>query len=231
MIEPSEALAHESTPSGQPNGKTPLRSPPEFTYSKDDNEDVVSYDPHLNSDGSFFSIEYSLLVKKVTFNSIGEALHRFLLSQATSSPIIRISCRGTLGQIIDFDFCIDIVPDASVIAWSVADDEPAYRGRMEREFEGSTTGTGKPNIKVGEIKLHKEWEEHRKVLGLPPWVSRVDNTNFDASGSSTHLDGLRSSKTLRQWADAYCASPRKIKEFVYKKVLSSVSIFPIPLFL
>lgn len=30
---------------------------------------------------------------------------------------------------------------------------------------------------------------------------------------------LRSSKTLRQWADEYCASPKSLKEFVYHKVL------------
>jgi len=38
-------------------------------------------------------------------------------------------------------------------------------------------------------------------------------------GPIEHLDGLRSSKTLRQWADEYCASPKYLKEFVYKKVL------------
>jgi hypothetical protein len=32
------------------------------------------------------------------------------------------------------------------------------------------------------------------------------------------VDGLRSSKTLREWADDYCASPKYLKEFVYEKV-------------
>ena len=220
-IDPNEALA--STPSEQSTGNTPLRPSPEFTHSKDDNGDVVSYDPRLNSDGLFFSIEYGLLIK-VTFNSTGEALHHFLLSQARSSPAIRISCgtKSDPSEVTVFDFCIDIVPEASVVPWSVADDKPAYRGRMEREFEGSA-GT-KPDPKVEEIKLHKEWAEHRKVLGLAPWVSRVDNTNFDGSGSGA-LDGLRSSKTLRQWADEYCASPKKMKDFVYKKVLLPYLLF------
>ena len=87
---------------------------------------------------------------------------------------------------------------------------------MVREFEEST-GTGRQVAKRKEIKYYKEWEEKRKGLGLPPWASRVDNSITD--GSSGHLDGLRSSKTLRQWADEYCASPKYLKEFVYKKVL------------
>ena len=183
-----------------------------------------------------------LAKKKSTFNYIGEALYRFLLSQATSSPSHRISCRGTHTEvrhrwvtgrdtdgrsrsrqetytetITDFDFCIDVVPNGPVtpVQWSVADDEPAYRGLMVREFE-ALTGTGRQVAKRKEIKSYKEWEEKRKGLGLPPWVSRMDNNITD--GSSAHLDGLRSSKTLRQWADEYCASPKYLKEFVYKKV-------------
>ena len=87
---------------------------------------------------------------------------------------------------------------------------------MVREFEGSA-GTGRQVAKRKEIKRYKEWEVKRKGLGLPPWVSRVDNNIIN--GSSADLDGLRSSKTLRQWADEYCASPKYLKEFVYKKVL------------
>jgi hypothetical protein len=266
-IDPSEALA--STSSGQPFiassssdtfssppvlvndshllvdiDNTPLGPPPEFTHYEAEHfevgySDVASHDPHLNSDGSFFSIGYGLLIK-VHSILIGEALYRFLLSQATSSPSHRISCRGTHTEvrsrwvtgrdndgrsqsrqetytetITDFDFCIDIVPNGPVtpVQWSVADDEPAYRGLMVREFEGSA-GTGRQVAKRKEIKCYKEWEEKRKGLGLPPWVDK----NI-INGSSAHLDGLRSSKTLRQWADEYCASPKYLKEFVYKKVL------------
>jgi hypothetical protein len=64
MIDPSEALA--SSPSRQlepgSNGNTSLSPPPEFTHYKPTYfigrySDVVSYDPCLNSDDSFFSIE------------------------------------------------------------------------------------------------------------------------------------------------------------------------------
>ncbi|KAF8807378.1 hypothetical protein BYT27DRAFT_7164905 [Phlegmacium glaucopus] len=205
-----------------------LGPPPDFTpyeaqYFEVGYSDVVSHDPHLNSDG--------------------EALYRFLLSQATSSPSHRISCRGTHSEsryrwvterdtnghsrsrqetytetVVDFDFCIDIVPNSPVdpVQWSVADDEPAYRGLMVREFEGSV-GTGRGVAKGQKLKDYKKWVEKRNGLGLPPWVREMDTDITD--GSIVHLVSLRSSKTLRQWADEYCASPKYLKEFVYKKVL------------
>jgi hypothetical protein len=184
---------------------------------------------------SFLFFNRIWLANKSTFNSIGEALYRFLLSQATSSPSYRISCRGTHTEVrhrwvtgrdtdgrsqsrqetytetvTDFDFCIDIIPNGPVtpLQWSAADNEPVYRGLMVREFEG-LTGTGRQVAKRKEIKCYKEWEEQRKGLGLPPWIK--------SDGSSGYR--LRSSKTLRQWADEYCASPKYLKEFVYKKVL------------
>ena len=115
---------------------------------------------------------------------------------------------------MDFDFCIDIAPDGPVkpVQWSVEDDEPAYRGLMVREFE-IPAGTGREVAKGEKLKCCKEWEKKRSQLGLAPWVRE---TNIDLAG---YPDGLRSSKTLRQWADEYCASPKYLKEFVYKKVL------------
>ena len=171
-----------------------------------------------------------------SFNSIqGEALYRFLLSRAKSSPTLRVSIRGThtlaeledqenrYTTVTDFDFCIDINGSVTPVQWSVADDEPAYRGHMEREF-GRLTGTRRQVATAGELKLHEEWEEYRKDLGLPPWASRADNSLTD--GSNADLEDLRFSKTLRQWVDEYCASPIKNKEFVYTKVLFHI-FFPI----
>ena len=186
-----------STPSGQLGSSTTHYVP---MYYTEDNLDVVSYDSRLNSDGSsFFSFQYRIwLANKSTFNPTGEALCHFLLSQA--SPTIRISCRGThrirhrggrrrslFGEqvVTDFDFCIDIESNTPVVQWSVADDEPAYRGLMHM------------------------------VPKVPPKFKKSIGTGRQ----DAHLYGLRSSKTLRQWADEYCASPKKNKEFVYKKVL------------
>jgi hypothetical protein len=90
---------------------------------------------------------------------------------------------------------------------------------MVREFEGSA-GTGRRLATRQEINRYKEWEKNRKALGLPPWIREVDTNNI----TDGYPDGLRSSKTLRQWADEYCASPKYLKEFVYKKVLESCAI-------
>jgi hypothetical protein len=57
---------------------------------------------------------------------------------------------------------------------------------------------------------------------------------MDALAAAT--DTLRSSKSLREWADEYCASPKYLKEFVYEKVhdlfkyLSSGILTPLPQF-
>jgi len=132
--------------------------------------------------------------------------------------------------VVDFDFCIDISPQHSAankasvpVQWSVGDEEPAYRGRMVREYEpfrssdeGSQT---RRKTAQREVKRYKNWVERRTKLGFPPWVREedVDNGLVDAS-SLPHSNGLRSSKTIREWADDYCASPKYLKEFVYEKV-------------
>ena len=57
--------------------------------------------------------------------------------------------------VTDFDFCIDITRKSNtlVVQWSVADDEPTYRGLMVREFEGSA-GTGR---RIADTIPNKEW--------------------------------------------------------------------------
>ncbi|KAF8227427.1 hypothetical protein L208DRAFT_1296697 [Tricholoma matsutake] len=200
-----------------------LQLPPEFsTYHADyfevGNGDIVSHDSHLNTDG--------------------EALYRFLLAQADNSPSLQLHCRGTHSEhrtrwitehnsrghhesrretytetVTDFDFCIEVGPGSTVrpTHWSVADSEPAYRGLMVREVEEPT---GKRLAKQAEKKAHGRWSEERKARGLPPWVTSMDGST---DGMSDDARPLRSSKTLRQWADEYCASPKYLKEFVYKK--------------
>ncbi|PPR05689.1 hypothetical protein CVT26_008930 [Gymnopilus dilepis] len=250
----------------------PAEPPPSFApyeaeYFKVGYNDIVSHDPHLNSDG--------------------EALYRFLLAQSASPPTYRLHCHGTHNEtrtrwvtqrdsqgrsrtrqesynetVTDFDFCIDITPGAvdagpyshfsssgsgggsssrgastqiAPIHWSVPDDEPAYRGKMVREYEmepatSSAAGAGvqlrddkgRRRATRRERKAYERWVEKRAGLGFPPWVREIDveqRVVVDPASVST-LDSvaLRSSKTLRQWADEYCESPKYLKEFVYEKV-------------
>ena len=91
------------------------------------------------------------------------------------------------------------------------DDIPAFRGRMFKQIEASD-GSGPRKSKASERKAYKKWIKERDAKGLPPWQS-WSTTPSDA-------DFLRSSKTLRAWADEYCASNLMLKEFSYEKVCS-----------
>jgi hypothetical protein len=73
---------------------------------------------------------------------------------------------------------------------------------------------GKRLAKRAERKAHKTWLKERTVLGLPPWITKRD----DWTEGRPEVCHLRSSKTLRQWSDEYCASEKYLKEFVYQKV-------------
>ncbi|KAJ7786286.1 hypothetical protein B0H16DRAFT_1670459 [Mycena metata] len=178
--------------------------------------DIVSHDHHLNSDG--------------------EALFRFLLSQATTSPEFRLHCRGDHTEtryrqvshnsegrrrtrtesytetVVDFDFYIDASHFSGPVHWSVDDSEPAYRGAMVREVD---TPEGKRKATRAEIKQFKGWVKDRTARGLPPWITSIEAWS---DGISPNATVLKSSRTLRQWADEYCASPKHLKEFTYEKV-------------
>lgn len=127
----------------------------------------------------------------------------------------------------DFDFFVDIgqnVPARpGVIHWSVSDSEPAYRGSMVREVELEPTeeliyGAHRRTATNSEIKMFQTWADERRRRGLPPWAPREQWLEYGNS-IPLHTDGgLRSSKTLRSWADEYCASKKYLKEFTYEKV-------------
>jgi hypothetical protein len=173
----------------------------------------------------------------------GEALYRFLLSQAETPPTFLIHCRGTHKEgrtryvhktdaqgcrhtetehytetVTDFDFKISqpVLPGAT--QWTVADEEPAYRGRMSREvgLPGNTTMANSSTI-----NRFKAWRVVRQKRGLPPWMTPNDDDALFRTGAVQppySMNALQSSWTLRQWADDYCQSRNIFKEFVYEKV-------------
>ncbi|KAJ6604625.1 hypothetical protein DFH09DRAFT_1123331 [Mycena vulgaris] len=208
----------EAIPSPGGEEPPPVFTPYEAECFNTGSGNIVSHDPHLNSDG--------------------EALYRFLLSQSTIHPEFRLHCRGTHTEtryrhvthrhsdgrtrtrtesytetVVDFDFYIDASHFSSPVHWSVGDSEPAYRGGMVREVDSPE---GKRKATRAEVKLFKGWLEDRTARGLPPWVSSIDAWS---EGMSTNATVLKSSRTLRQWADEYCASPKSLKEFTYEKVV------------
>ncbi|KAL0951227.1 hypothetical protein HGRIS_007948 [Hohenbuehelia grisea] len=237
----SSSNATVAGPSTVPSGSTLARNinesipvpggeeaPPQFTpyeaeFFEVGDGDIVSHDPHLNSDG--------------------EALFRFLLSQSATPPSYRLHCRGTHVEhrtrwvnverngrwetrhetytetITDFDFRIDIGQHivAAPVHWSVGDGEAVYRGGMVREVDPMRDGR-RAAIPM-ETRVYKDWVEERTARGVPPWVPARDAWREGAPEQTDARSVLRSSKTLREWADEYCASPKYLKEFVYEKVV------------
>jgi hypothetical protein len=130
-----------------------------------------------------------------------------------------------LETVIDFDFMVDIgqsIPTIpGVVHWSVPDEQPAYRGMVVREVELGPDDGLKYRRKAtwSETDMFHALENERQKKGLPPWVGREpllhENSNSMALRESREL---RSSKTLRNWADEYCASQKYLKEFTYEKV-------------
>jgi hypothetical protein len=191
-------------------------------------------------DGLSFTPYFLIFISTLT----GEALYRFLLSQAETPPTFLIHCRGThedtstrfisktdsqgrqytdtesyTETVTDFDFKIEQPVPPRATQWTVADEEPAYRGRMSREvgLPGDTTkADGDTNTRF------KAWRVDRRKRGLPPWVGINEEgaTSFRTGvvPRSRSSDVLMSSWTLRQWADDYCQSRKIFKEFVYEKV-------------
>ncbi|KII86480.1 hypothetical protein PLICRDRAFT_165048 [Plicaturopsis crispa FD-325 SS-3] len=202
-----------------PGGEEPPPSfaPYEAEFTKS-GESIVSHDPHLNRDG--------------------EALYRFLLSHAATPPVFRVHLNGTHVEyrtkrvsatgpngngtrtdteretVVDFDFYINLDQHlkSGPVHWSVADSEPAYRGLMVREVEAMQDRRAASRT---ETKRFRAWRDERTARGLPPWVSSLEAS----AGQHDERNVMRSSKTVREWADDYCASPKYLKEFMYEKVV------------
>lgn len=78
-------------------------------------------------------------------------------------------------------------------------------------------------VRRAERKAYERWLEERTARGLPPWISSMEDWREGMAEDS--IRALKSSKTLRQWADEYCASPKYLKEFVYTKVSVTKAMF------
>jgi len=91
--------------------------------------------------------------------------------------------------------------------------------------EALVLGNARRKATKSEIKMFKAWQDERMERGLPPWVG--SESRWHGHGDSMVMDesgGLRSSKTLRNWADEYCASQKHLKEFTYEKVVHGWNI-------
>ncbi|EJU03876.1 hypothetical protein DACRYDRAFT_77677 [Dacryopinax primogenitus] len=195
-----------------PAGVEPGEAPPQFDiyrpqYTVMQSGNIVSHDPHLNEDG--------------------EALYRFLLFQSSVRPTMEIRIVGTHSSttyvetvhrdaqgrerinrtprhdtVTDFSFRIDLAKllNPPPEFFTSPDDEPAFRGEMYRE----TLVAGKKKAaSVTGLYERMAWRAERKRRGQTPW-----------SWKTVSAKGTR---TVREWADEFCASPKVLKEFEYKK--------------
>ncbi|KAF8140285.1 hypothetical protein EV363DRAFT_1312110 [Boletus edulis] len=192
----------------------PAFTPYEASYFISGAGDAISHDPHLNEDG--------------------EALYRFLLSQAVIPPRMFLHCRGTHNEIhtrmvrsesrhgdhseyrteqytekvVDFDFKINVGQHifGGPTHWSVGDPAPAYRGRMFREVG---IGSEKHKATGAERNAAKAWDKDRNSRGFPPWIG----SDYAWREDQPHVMHNNS------WADDYCSSRKLLKEFEYHKVV------------
>ena len=116
---------------------------------------------------------------------------------------------------VDFDFPIDIGQHISAgpIHWSVPDEEPAYRGQMYREvdtgeftapsdLEGIVRHRKRRHASRKQVKMGNARRRERRDRGLPPWASLESEGSRNSSSAEVHhMKVLKSSQTLREWAD------------------------------
>lgn len=219
--------------------------PPEFapydaSYFISGTGDVISHDPHLNEDGTS-KARFLPDRGRCTDIAKGEAFYRFLLSQAVTPPRLFLHCRGSHDEthtrfvrsrhgdrsdltteqyterVVDFDFKIDVGQHifGGPTHWSIGDSAPAYRGRMFREIG---IGGEKHKAKRAELNAAKAWDKERDSRGFPPWIGSDYAWREDQPHVMHDNSVLKSSWTLRQWADDYCSSRKFLKEFEYHKV-------------
>lgn len=130
--------------------------------------------------------------------------------------------------VVDFDFQIDLTPNIitdpahAPVQWSVPDDEPVYRGKVYQQVEVPGTPIGEMTMRKpgrNERKGYKLWCKERDSKGLPPWIGSYSRNPLASRNAPSEGEiRLKSSRTVRQWCDDYCATDKLLKEFVYTKV-------------
>ncbi|KAH9919089.1 uncharacterized protein B0H18DRAFT_1029115 [Fomitopsis serialis] len=216
--------------------------PPPFTpYQAEffvSGDSIVSHDRHLNEDGeALYRFLLSHAETPPTFYVHLRGVHTEsrtrMVSRKDQDGQYRTHHEHYTEKIMDFDFPIDIGQHIALgpVHWSVPDEEPAYRGKMHREvdtgefveagdLEGIVQHRKRRHASRKDVKMGKARRQERRDRGLPPWASLECEGGLGHAGAEVqHTRVLKSSQTLRQWADEYCASDKLLKEFTYEKVV------------
>ena len=140
--------------------------------------------------------------------------------------------------IIDFDFTIDLTRYIATVPvhFTVGDSEAAFRGKLHKELVAPAAGAdveggvqlGRRRATYTEGNRAKAWKRERQRKGLPPWIGPGEGWDAmrspDAITYAPNANVLKSSWTVRKWADEYCASTKLLKEFTYEKVCAYVCL-------
>ncbi|KAI0361563.1 hypothetical protein OH77DRAFT_1444179 [Trametes cingulata] len=215
--------------------------PPEFTpYEAEffiSGREIVSHDLHLNQDGEAL---YRFLLSQ---SQVPPSYHLHCSGTHTEHKTRTVWRNDSQGRsqahtehytetVTDFDFYIDLGPQIAhgPVHWSLPDAEPAYRGQMFMQVDSNELvsadpeaihAEGRRKATKQEIKDAKQRKHLRKEYGLPPWVAPGPESWYNAAGAMPPPEAkvLASSRSLRDWADEYCASDKLLKEFTYTKVV------------
>ncbi|KAH9858150.1 hypothetical protein C2E23DRAFT_802883 [Lenzites betulinus] len=218
--------------------------PPTFTPYKAEffisGREIVSHDPHLNEDGEAlyrFLLSQSLLLPEYLLHVRGVHTEHKTRTVFRNDPQGRSRTHHEhyTETVTDFDFYVNIGSQIvhGPTHWTVPDAEPAYRGGMVRQVESGEYAVALPDpelAQVGgkrkatkqEIKAAKERSRLREEHGLPPWIAPGPESWYSSANGTVappEAQVLGSSKSLREWADEYCASDKLLKEFTYTKVV------------
>ncbi|KIM29861.1 hypothetical protein M408DRAFT_67374 [Serendipita vermifera MAFF 305830] len=115
-------------------------------------------------------------------------------------------------NIVDFDFQIDIssylLPP---VYWTLADDEPAYRGGIFSETGGAAHRRQSTWTEIWKARKQRSLKAQN---GQPPWVPNGHLGEFHrAANTKTTCSTL----TLREWINDYCTSSKTLKELQFDK--------------
>ncbi|KAL1951882.1 hypothetical protein VTO73DRAFT_1031 [Trametes versicolor] len=215
--------------------------PPEFApYEAEffiSGRDIVSHDPHLNQDGEAlyrFLLSQSRTPPEYLLHARGtHTEHKTrTVFRNDSKGQSRAHTESYTETVTDFDFYVNIGAQIvhGPIHWTVPDAEPAYRGEMVPQVDSNDLAPPDPEIGQSggrrkatklEIKAAKERKRLREAHGLPPWIEPGPDSWYNSTGTIAPAEAhvLGSSKSLREWADEYCASDKLLKEFTYTKVI------------
>ncbi|CAG7850827.1 SubName: Full=Uncharacterized protein {ECO:0000313/EMBL:CCA71762.1} [Serendipita indica DSM 11827] len=215
--------------------------PPEFTpyeaqHWVNSDGNVISHDPHLNEDGEAL---YRFLLSQTTepprFAVRCRGTHRETRTRVVTHTGHGHSDNGGhhhsgshtkvetyTETVVDFDFRIDLTQHLHPpVNWTASDEEPTYRGKMvwEKDVQDGIALQRQRTTRA-ENKAAGKWRKFRDQAGLPPWIRSPSMPGEERPRQAHAANAVaQSSRTVRNWADDYCASDKLLKEFVFEKVV------------